>query len=165
MLNFEANQFSTMDLLRIYGSILTALRERAVVRSENSPTGDYAEWLASQKLHLRLQANSSLGFDATDLQGTRYQIKARRLTPRNPLPQLSAIRDIESRAFDYLIAILFDQHFEVTRVLKIPHHIVAEHSTFVARTNSSKLIVRGPVVEHPETEDITNVFTDANRIA
>jgi hypothetical protein len=162
---FDPTQFGTTDLLRIYGSILTALRQRGVVRSENSPTGDYAEWLASQKMNLTLQANSSLGFDATDSKGIRYQIKGRRLTPNNPLPQLSAIRDIESRAFDYLIAILFDQHFEVTRVLKIPHHVVLDHSTFVIRTNSRTVIVRGPILEHSETEDITNVFADANGVA
>lgn len=36
---------STGDLLRLYGEILTELRERGVVRSENSPVGDVAEYL------------------------------------------------------------------------------------------------------------------------
>jgi hypothetical protein len=43
---------STRDLLRQYGLILSDLRARGVIRSENSPVGDYAEYLASRALDL-----------------------------------------------------------------------------------------------------------------
>lgn len=62
---------STADLLALYGSILTVLRARGIVRSENSPVGDYAEYLASRAFGLTLTTNSAIGYDGIDAAGLR----------------------------------------------------------------------------------------------
>src|SRR3989344_1397281 len=74
---------STPSLLVCYSEILRELRRREVVRTSNSPTGDYAELLACKKFNLKPAPNSTKSYDATDNKGKRYQIKSRRLTAEN----------------------------------------------------------------------------------
>ena len=66
---------------------------------------DYAEMLFCRAYGWKMVRKSSAGFDATDDQGVRYQIKARRLTTHNRSRQLSAIRKLESGPFDYLAGV------------------------------------------------------------
>lgn len=94
---------SIEQLLNQYTQILDELRERGVIRTENSPIGDYAEWLVAKCLGLTLKKSSNSGYDAIDTEGVKFQIKSRRITPKNPSTQLSAIRNLESQDFDYLI--------------------------------------------------------------
>lgn len=54
------------------------LNQRKIVRTYNSPVGDYAEWLVSEKLGCALEHNSKKGHDTYDPKtGFRYQIKSR----------------------------------------------------------------------------------------
>ena len=48
---------SSVELMNMYAEILGELNRRNVVRTYNSPVGDYAEWLAAEKLSLRLEHN------------------------------------------------------------------------------------------------------------
>lgn len=68
---------STRELLAEHVRIMSKLRTRGVSRTNNNPTSGYAEWLTSQVLGLTLVENSSTGYDATDAEGKRYEIKSR----------------------------------------------------------------------------------------
>jgi hypothetical protein len=159
MAAFELSRLSTPDLLKIHAQVLAELRNRQVVRSENAPTGDYAEWLCVQRLGLVLQKNSALGFDAIDSIGTKFQIKGRRVTPANKSVQLGAIRDLDRSDFDFLVGILFDQNYSVTLALKIPHAVVCERARFVSRTNSNTLHLRMSLLEDKRVENLTAKFS------
>ena len=63
MQNAEMEQI--LALMNQYAAVLITLNERGVIRTYNSPVGDFAEWLVSQKLGLRLEKNSARGLDAT----------------------------------------------------------------------------------------------------
>ena len=39
-----------VELMNLYAEVLIELNQRKVVRTYNSPVGDYAEWLVSEKL-------------------------------------------------------------------------------------------------------------------
>ena len=41
---------SSIELMNMYADILEELNCRNVVRTYNSPVGDYAEWLVAEKL-------------------------------------------------------------------------------------------------------------------
>lgn len=90
----NANSLTTIELLRTYGAVLDELRRRDVVRSTNSPISDYAEVLFCRAFSWEREGNSASGFDAKDAAGTRYQIKARRITDAPGSRQLSAIRNL-----------------------------------------------------------------------
>ncbi|MEQ1674159.1 MAG: hypothetical protein ABL865_03865 [Candidatus Nitrotoga sp.] len=81
----DLTELTITGLLITHSAVLDELRHRNVIRSKNNPTGDYAKWLVSRKLGLTLETNSAKGFDATDLQGLRYQIKGRRVTSEKNL--------------------------------------------------------------------------------
>lgn len=148
------------ELLAAHGALLDELKRRGVVRSKNNPTGDYAEWLVSEKLGLSLETNSSKGFDATDSQGFRYQIKGRRVTLNNPSTQLGVIRNFEAADFDFLLAVIFDVDWRVLRAVKIPHKIVGELATFRKHQNGHIMHLRPSILDVPEVEDVTAAVSD-----
>ena len=85
-------ELSIKELLQLQAAATNELKRRDVVRTQNNPLGDYTEWLVAQAMGLELAANSKAGYDGIDSNGTRIQIKGRRITPKNKSRQLSAIR-------------------------------------------------------------------------
>lgn len=159
--NLNLSALSVPDLLSLHAKIGEALRERGVVRSTNNPTGDLAEFLFCQAFGWEQAPNSERGFDATGADGTRYQIKGRRVHRRNKSRQLSAIRDLSGRHFDVLAGVLFDDNFCVTRAALIPFDVVAGRATYVAHTNSSKFMLRDEIWNEPCVEDVTAKIREA----
>lgn len=120
----ESDQFATAsvrDLLKLYGVVLDELRRREVVRTSNSPVGDYAELLFATAFGWQLEISSAAGHDATDKDGLRYQVKSRRLTKANGSRQLSFLRRLPEKKFDFMAAVLFDGACQVQRAIILPH--------------------------------------------
>lgn len=157
----DLNQFSVAELLSLHARIGEDLRARGIARSVNNPTGDLAEYLFCKAFGWEQAPNSEHGFDATGMDGTRYQIKGRRIHRRNKSRQLSAIRNLQSRPFDVLAGVLFDDEFRIMRAALVPFEIVERRATFVAHTNSSKLMLRDEVWEEAGVEDVTPVLVAA----
>lgn len=146
---------NTLDLLKYYEDILEVLRERKVIRNSNPPAGGYAEYIVSNALNLTLENNSNAGYDATDKVGNRYEIKARRTTTHNDSRQLSAIRNLKNRHFDYLVGVIFSSSFDVFKACIVPHDVVAEKSRFSPHTNSNILILADSIWMCDGVKDIT----------
>lgn len=126
---------SVSKLLSMHGHILDELRDRKITRSSNNPGGDYAEYLFAQTFDWRLTSNSNAGWDATG-NGFRYQIKCRRMTRYNKSRQLSAIRKLELKQFDYLAAVIFNEDYSVHRAAIIPRARIKEpHVRFSKHVN------------------------------
>jgi len=90
----DVTQSTVLELLRAHGIVLDELRRREILRSANSPISDYAEVLYCRAFGWTRAGNSAAGYDATDVEGQRYQIKARRITVA---PGASAERDSQAR--------------------------------------------------------------------
>ena len=148
-------------LLRQYAAVLDALAQTEAIRSKNNPVADYAEWLVAQSLGLLLAPKSSKGFDASDIEGTKYEIKARRLTADNTSRQVSAIRSIGDQQFDFLAGVLFDHDFNVLRAAKIPWLVVSELSTHRKHTNAAVFHLRDSVWDIPGVVDLTEQLQHA----
>ena len=144
---------SERALLELHAEIINELKRRRVVRTRNNPIGDYAEWLVSRALNLTLAGNSAAGYDATDAKGQRYQIKARRTSPKNSSCQLSAIRNLSSREFDFLAAVVFDSRYKVLDAIVIPHKLVKKFSTYREHVNAHILHVSGELVTAKGVKD------------
>lgn len=149
------------ELLVLHAQIGEELRDRGVVRSANNPTGDLAEYLFCRAFGWQQAPNSERGYDATGSDGTRYQIKGRRIHRRNKSRQLSAIRDINGGHFDVLAGVLFDDDFNVMKAALIPIAFVIERSTFIAHTNSNKFMLRDDVWNAPGVRDVTAKIASA----
>jgi hypothetical protein len=130
---------SVRELLRLHSEVMDELRRREIVRTSNSPVGDYAELLFAMAFGWELAGSSTAGHDATDRDGQRYQIKSRRQTPLNSSRLLSAFRNLPDCKFDFLAAVLFDQHYRVARALILPHEALEARCRFSAHTNGWRL--------------------------
>lgn len=149
---------SAPTLLALYSAIVEELHGRGLVRSTNNPVGDYAEYLTARAFGLSLAGNSSIGYDAVSDDGIRYQVKSRRLTPRNSSRQLSAIRGLEpeSDPFDLLVGILFSADFEVLRAALVPVAVVRQLAVRNDYVNAWRLMLRDSVWAMPGVEDVTD---------
>ncbi|RWQ56991.1 MAG: hypothetical protein EOS83_14280 [Mesorhizobium sp.] len=146
---------SVVELLVFHAQIGEELRDRGVVRSANNPTGDLAEYLFCRAFGWRQAPNSERGYDAIGTDGTRYQIKGRRIHRRNKSRQLSAIRDIEGGHFDVLAGVLFDDDFNVVKAALVPAAFVVDRSAYIARTNSNRFMLRDDVWNATGVRDVT----------
>jgi hypothetical protein len=142
---------SPRELLRQHIEIIEELRAQGILRTENNPTGDYAEWLFCRTFGWEQAPNSEKGFDATAPDGTTYQIKARRLSGRNNSRQLSAIRTLE---FDFLAVVLFDKWYEVTKAALIPLEVVERRATFTKHVNGFRFLATDAVWDEPGVQDV-----------
>ena len=149
------HQSSVRELLSLYGDIMEQLRERGVVRTGNSPVGDYAEILFANAFGWALEANSASGHDATDPQGLRYQIKGRRLGAPGASRQLGAIRRLNEQTFDFLAAVLFDSRFKVSRAILIPHANVTARARRAEHTNSWTFILDDRIWNENGVRDVS----------
>ncbi|MER8646815.1 hypothetical protein [Mesorhizobium sp. M1252] len=143
------------ELLILHSQIMDELRDREIVRTGNAPLGDYAELLFATAFGWSLESNSSSGHDATDAAGLRYQIKSRRIAPRNASRQLSAIRRLPDNTFDFLAAVLFDESYRVTKAVVIPHEVVVRRAKRVEHTNSWRFILHESVWGEEGARDVT----------
>jgi hypothetical protein len=136
----SAEGTSVGDLLARSRSILVELRELGVIRTDNAPAGDYAEWLVSQATDAPLETSSSESFDLrlepTDEfpEGERVQVKARTVSepPKRGQRQLSVFRSWD---FDSLVAVLFDETFRVRKAGRVPVEVVRDEAAEVEHVN------------------------------
>jgi len=135
-------RLSARNLLKLHGAVSAELRRRGISRSGNNPVADYAEGLVAKRLRLRLAENSTAGFDAVDARRRRFEIKARRETRSSKATMLSAIRAIEKRHFDFLIAVIFNEDYTVRRAVQLPYATVRRLARFRRHVNGSVLMIR-----------------------
>lgn len=157
----EIKSKSSIELMNMYADILIELNSRKVVRTYNSPVGDYAEWLVAEKLNLTLEKNSQKGFDAYESKTKkRFQIKSR-WERGNPSPQsrkLNVIRNYEENQFDYLIVVIFNERFDVKEAYSIPHEVIRQYARYSKHQNGYILMAMGQILHDDKVENITYKF-------
>lgn len=155
---FDPSLMTIRELLAAYAAVLRELRDRGVVRTSNSPVGDYAEYLTASAMGLSLNTNSSSGCDAVGPDGIRYEIKSRRLATGSKANRFSAIRNLEASHFDVLVAVLFRDDFAVERAVCLPREAVERLSFWQRHVNGWILPVHESVWNDPAVTDITHLM-------
>ena len=126
---------SELELLKLWANVIRALSDKGIVRTNNNPIGDVTEWLVCERLGFEMAANrSQKGYDATDDEGNRYQIKGRREESSSVI--FGSLRGYEERDFDYLILVVFNYDFQVTWAVKVPYELVLLISNWNKRIGS-----------------------------
>ena len=105
------------------------LCQRDVIRTNNNPVGDIAEAIVHGHYGGERASFSQAGWDVLTPEGERIQVKAARNTPTNKRTNLSPIRD---REYDSVVAVLFDEDFQITDALKVSREVAEELATFKA---------------------------------
>jgi hypothetical protein len=143
------------QLLVLHSRVADEFRRRGITRTSNNPTGDLAEYLFCRALGWKQTGNSNRHFDAVGADGTRYQVKGRRMTRYNQSRQLGALRELTGAHFDFLAGVLFSDDYSILRAAIIPCAIVVERARFVKRTNSHRFLLHDDVWDAPGVRDVT----------
>ena len=98
---------------------------------------------------------SMKGYDAIGEDGIRYEIKARRLTPRSKPTRFSAIRSFDEGSFDKLVAILFNEDFSVNRAFIFPRDYIQEKAYWQEHVNGWILPINDSLWDEKFGQDIT----------
>ena len=151
------NEPEVKQKLKDYADIINSLYEAGIVRTYNSPVGDYAEWLVSTKLGLELQKNSEKGYDAIDVNsGVRYQVKSRWMHLGKNSRQLNVIRNYLDNQFDYLVAVIFGVDFEVVEAYLIPHDLIGEYFPLNNHQNGIVVTLTNGFIKDDRVKNITD---------
>jgi len=125
---FPEKDQTIAELLAGYSRTLAELRRRGVVRTNNAPAGDYAEWLATKGLGGELAGNSVKSYDLTLATGERVQVKARVVSEPATRSQLQT-SSFRSWDFDLAALVLLRvSDYQVVRAVLVPSEVVREHS-------------------------------------
>jgi hypothetical protein len=146
---------SILQLLAVHARVLGELRTRGVLRTTNNPVADYAELLVCRALSLIPAPNSEKGHDATDADGKRYEIKARRQTKESRPTRFSAIRGLEEGHFDFLVAVLFTEDFRVHRAAMLTREAVAQRAFWQKHVNGWILPLGESLWYDESAQDVT----------
>jgi hypothetical protein len=150
----DAAALTVQDLLATYEAILAELRERQVVRTNDAPAGQFAEWLAQRVLGGTLALNSVKSYDLTTEDGLRLQVKCRVIRKDGAgARQLSPFRSFD---FDRCLVLLFSPSYEVQRAVLLSPGQVENAARWQNHVNGHVLIARDSVLALGE--DITPRF-------
>ena len=148
--------------LEEYASILKDLKAANVIRTYNSPIGDYAEWLVSNTLGLKLEENSKKGYDAIDENsGEKYQIKSRWFHQGKNSNRLNVIRNYDDNQFKYLIIVIFEKNFTVKEAYKVEHDVIKKYFDFNEYQRGYIVSLKKEFLEDEGVVDITDRFRSA----
>jgi hypothetical protein len=151
----DLSTFSESGLFSLYRAILSELKSRGVIRTENAPVGDYAEYLVATALGGQLAPNSEKSWDVLGSDGEKLQVKARVVSdPAEPGQlQLSPFR---SFGFDSAVIVLLSAtDYAVSRASKVPRYVVESSAIYRQHVNGKVLFARPEIMGHPDVTDLT----------
>jgi hypothetical protein len=136
---FDPRLLSVGEILHVYASLLAELRRRGLVRTNNAPIGDLAEYACAAYYQGDLAPNSEKSYDLLSADGRRVQIKVRNVrSDTRPSASFSSIRSAD---FDICVFVLVDAATNsIQSAYEWTPEEVKDHGRFTAHTNS--LLVR-----------------------
>lgn len=87
----------------------------------------------------------------------RYQVKSRweRGAVSAQSRELNVIINYDENQFDYIIVVIFDEHFSVKEAYMLPHDTVKHYARYNKHQNGYILIAKSEVLTDKETKNIT----------
>jgi hypothetical protein len=137
------SELTVRDLLATHEAVLTALRDRGVMRTDESPAQQYALWLAHEAFGGAITPES-MSHDLTTPDGRRLQVRsavvrADQVDDR----QLAPFRNVD---FDELLVVLFDASYEVLRAAMLTNEQVMRLARWKPQLNGRVLVARDAVL-------------------
>lgn len=124
----DVTRLSVKHLLLLEASVVKELRRRDLVRTNNKPLGDIAEyvvWLARGGV---LEPNSTKSHDITTDSGHRIQVKAMANRAAGAGARFSPFR---SAGYHTAVSLVFDTVFEIVEAFEVEADQIEAHVRFV----------------------------------
>lgn len=151
----DLSTFSESGLFSLYWAILSELKSRGVIRTENAPAGGSAEYLVATALGGLLAPSSEKSWDVLGSDGEKLQVKARVVSePAEPGQlQLSPFR---SFGFEPAVIVLLSAtDYAVSRTAKVPRYVVESSAIYRQHVNGMVLFAHPEIMGHPGATDLT----------
>lgn len=71
---------------------------------------------------------------------------------------LAIVRNVGNVLFDYLIAVIFGNDFEVAEAYKVPHDVIGEYFLYKEHQNGVVVTLGSNFIQDTRVEDITYIF-------
>ncbi|WP_426045187.1 DUF6998 domain-containing protein [Citrobacter portucalensis] len=122
--------------------------------------GSLGEMLACKAMGLFPAASNTKGYDAVDVEGTKYQIKTRIGVPGRAI-QLGAVRDLN--AAEFFIAVILSVEMQVVDAWLIPADVFERHARPSRHVNAWLLSLNSRVLSEPSIKNIMTFFVSPAR--
>ena len=131
---------SVKDLLRLEASIVSELRDRDLVRTNNKPLGDIAEQVVFVARGGILEPNSTKTHDVTDADGHRIQVKAMGVRMGGRAAKFSPFRSFD---FDTAVFLAFaSDTFELSLAREVGADAIEAVARYSPHTNGRQPTLR-----------------------
>jgi len=124
----DVTRLSVKNLLLLEASVVKELRRRELVRTNNKPLGDIAEYVVWMARGGVLEPNSTKSHDITTASGQRIQVKAMANRAAGAGAKFSPFR---SAGYHTAVFLVFDLAFEIAEAYEVGAEQIEEHVRFV----------------------------------
>jgi hypothetical protein len=121
--DIDLDSLDGRELVRLFGRVMLALRERDIVRSANNPIADIAEQLVAAHYGGKVAPPNEPSYDVLAADGRRLQVKALRRSQKGR----TTLSPLRSHDFDAVVAVTFKPDLEVEAAFYIPLAVVEEY--------------------------------------
>lgn len=155
-------RLSVGELLDTYTDVLAELRTRHLVRTNNAPIGDLAEFCAAMVYDGLLAPNSEKSYDLAAADGRKVQVKVRLVRPG--MASGAVFSPIRSFDFDLCAFLVIDNATgQVVAAREWTPEEVREHGSFKQHTNGTVVTVSQVRSSKARGRDRTEDFNAAWR--
>jgi hypothetical protein len=147
------------ELLEDWAAIMRELKARKLLKTNNLPTGEFAEVVVAVHYGGVRHGFSHHGCDVTTADGERLQVKGTRHLGSGPCG--AGLTPIRKATYDSVVVVVFDEDFRVIEGLKFPREVVEDKFPIEAYRNARAVRLTRDLRADPRTESVD--FSDAHR--
>jgi len=133
---FDPGLLTVGEILHVYTSLLIELRSRGMVRTNNAPIGDLAEYACAAYYEGVLAPNSEKSYDLVAADGRKVQVKVRNV--REDTRPSATFSSIRSTDFDICVFIIVNPTTSsIESAYEWTATEITDHGRFTSHTNST----------------------------
>ena len=153
-INQAFSKYSGMELIRIYGELLSKMREDELIRSKNV-TGDLGEYIVIDYYtktkglpKLQFAPPSTKNIDAISVNGERYSIKCTTTNTTGAFYGINKDADIASikPLFEYVVVIKLDKNYQPEFILELNWETFFKHKHWHSRIGAYNLVITNSLI-------------------
>lgn len=150
----DFSKYSGMELIRIYGELLSKMREDELIRSKNV-TGDLGEYIVIDYYtktkglpKLQFAPPSTKNIDAISVNGERYSIKCTTTNTTGAFYGINKDADIASikPLFEYVVVIKLDKNYQPEFILELNWETFFKHKHWHSRISAYNLVITNSLI-------------------
>lgn len=151
----DFSKFQGVELIQIYGELLSRMREDGLIRSKNV-TGDLGEYIVVDFYNrtkglpkLQFAPPSTKNIDAISVKGERYSIKC--ITTNTTGAFYGIKKDAEFNSlkplFEYVVIIKLDELYQPKLIIELSWEKFLKHKRWHSRVGAYNLVVTNSLIE------------------